>query len=122
MSQEGSRQIFFRSFQGPLGQAYTHKPRKGVRGRRSLAPNLALNFPPPHGRASTLIYFIFLEFLASTMTINHRNRTSDVESTRKTTEPLNGPLPLTAATQNIDTCASLPLKAAGGLRQPRAFS
>ena len=28
-------QHFLRSFQGPLGQTHTHKPRKGVRGRRS---------------------------------------------------------------------------------------
>jgi len=29
------RDSFVRSFQGPLGQTHTHKPRKGVRGRRS---------------------------------------------------------------------------------------
>ena len=27
--------LFVRSFQGPYGQTHTHKPRKGVRGRRS---------------------------------------------------------------------------------------
>ena len=27
---------FVRAFQGPRGQTHTHKPRKGVRGRRSL--------------------------------------------------------------------------------------
>ena len=57
-----------------------------------------------------LIYFLLLEHQASTMTINHRDRTSDDESTRKTTEPLNGPLPLTAATAKfLYVCLSLPL-------------
>jgi hypothetical protein len=30
-------EFFVRSFQGTLGQTHTHKPRKGVRGRRWVA-------------------------------------------------------------------------------------
>ena len=40
MEEDGRSESFVRSFvfQGPLGQTHTHKPRKGVRGRRSHRP------------------------------------------------------------------------------------